>query len=431
MKIRGILLPLLCLATLQVSKAENLLDVYKVALETDLSLSAAKSRAMAGALTQDIAVSDVLPTISFGSSYTEKRNRSTVRPFRKWTEDSGKNDLTVSIPLYSTATKSALNRSESEEKMAALRLRKAEFNTATRVVEAYFGVLAAQDNLSTALSEVDAIETVLNHAQNRFEVGIGTETDVHNAQARSSFSNAVAIQAINDVELAWLDLEEIINFRPEFLDRLDESFEPLPPDPANAEQWIKLALENNHDIAIQHEAVNVARYNIRLTNSDSALFSNLQIQVNDRHGDRPPIEERSNVMLRIGKSFSAAGGESKRKRQATHMHRAEVQQLGVITRAVENGISNTYRNILSLINTINALETAVEASESALNATEEGFGVGTQTSLDVLNAQRDVSQVSRDLQRARYDYLLNMTQLNGLAGILEVEYIQQINAYLK
>ncbi len=421
---------LLTLALPQALRADNLLDVYNLALERDLLLRTAQSRAMAGALTQDIAMTEVLPTIRFGASTTEKRIRSTTGEKSRRTDDSSQNELEIRVPLYSTVTKIALERSETQERIAALELRKSQIDLAVRVVDAYFGVLATKDNLETARLELDTIRELLEQTQGRFEVGIGTATDVRNAEARASLANASAIEAENRVEIAWVQLEESIHTRPRSLNGLDPNFEPPAPEPNDVTAWIQLAKENNLDIALQREAVAIAHHSIALTNSDSALFSNLSVQYNDHHGDGPPSEERSNVTLRIGKTFSAAGGETKRRKQAVHAHEAEAQRLGAIMRTVETRVSNTYRNILSLINRIEALKEAVTASQSALRATEESHRVGTQTALDVLNAQRDLFEVARDLQRARYDYLLNITELNSLAGTLQDDNIVQINSWL-
>ncbi len=430
MKILAACIALLTLTLPPALRADDLLDVYNLALERDLLLRTAQSKAMAGALTQDIAVTEVLPTIRLGASTSEKRIRSTTGENSRRTDDSSKNELEIRVPLYSTVTKIALDRSETQERIAALELRKSQIDLAGRVVEAYFGVLATKDNLETARLELDTIKEFLDQAQRRFEVGIGTETDVRNAEARASLANANTIEAENRVEIAWVQLEESIVTRPDALSGLDQNFEPPPPDPNDVTKWIQLAKKSNLDIALQREAVDIAHHNISLTNSDSVLFSNLSILYNDHHGDGPAAEERSNVTLRIGKSFSAAGGETKRRKQAVHAHEAEVQRLGAIMRTVETRVSNTYRNILNLINRVAALKEAVAASQSALSATEEGYRVGTQTTLDVLNAQRDLFEVARDLQRARYDYLLNITELSSLAGTLQDENIEQINRWL-
>jgi outer membrane protein len=56
--------------------------------------------------------------------------------------------------------------------------------------------------------------------------------------------------------------------------------------------------------------------------------------------------------------------------------------------------------------------------------------VGVRTSVDVLNAQQQVFQTRRDLQQARYNYLLSTLRLKAAAGALTEDDIVQVNLTL-
>ncbi len=421
----------LCLAFSKIAFGADLLEIYNLAVENDLTLRTAQSINNAELLTEDITKASVLPSVTLGATLTESRKKSSIRPFPKMTEESSRNELTLSVPLYSPATSLALKEARRHETLAGLRLDKAKIELHTRVVHAFFNVLAAEDNFETARRESNAIDEFRQQSESRFQVGVGTTTDVRIAEARASLANANLIAASNAIELAWQELTEIIHDRPSHLSRLAESLELAPPDPDNLQIWIDLAMDSNMDIKIQREAVEISRINIDLADRDSSFFSSLTATVKDHHGDVPNNYERSNVMLRIGKTFSAAGYGTKRKRRAAYYYQAEKDRLGAVQRQVEMNVSNTFHNVHNLINQVVALKFAVTANQSALTATENAFRLGTQTSLDVLNAQRDVFQTTRDLQAARYDYLLSLIQLKQLAGTLGFDDIKQLNDYLK
>ena len=78
-----------------------------------------------------------------------------------------------------------------------------------------------------------------------------------------------------------------------------------------------------------------------------------------------------------------------------------------------------------------ALEQAVRSSETAAGAVEAGFQVGTRTSVDVLNAQRDLFRARRDLAGARYNYIRNVLRLKRAAGTLSEDDLRQISAWLE
>ena len=79
---------------------------------------------------------------------------------------------------------------------------------------------------------------------------------------------------------------------------------------------------------------------------------------------------------------------------------------------------------------MNALEQAVRSSETAAEAIEAGFQVGTRTSVDVLDAQRDLFRARRDLSGARYGYILNVLRLKRAAGILSEDDLWAISIWL-
>ena len=78
-----------------------------------------------------------------------------------------------------------------------------------------------------------------------------------------------------------------------------------------------------------------------------------------------------------------------------------------------------------------ALSQASKSAQVALDAIQAGFKVGSRTSVDVLNAQRELYRAQRDLARARYDYLLSLLRLEQAVGALSVEDLQRIDALLQ
>ncbi|HSW84859.1 MAG TPA: TolC family protein, partial [Usitatibacter sp.] len=66
-----------------------------------------------------------------------------------------------------------------------------------------------------------------------------------------------------------------------------------------------------------------------------------------------------------------------------------------------------------------------------LDSTILGRDVGVRTSVDVLNAQQSVFQARRDLQQARYNYLLSTLRLKAATGTLNDADIEAVNRTLQ
>ena len=80
---------------------------------------------------------------------------------------------------------------------------------------------------------------------------------------------------------------------------------------------------------------------------------------------------------------------------------------------------------------VRALEAAEVSSRSSLDANRLGYEVGVRINIDVLNAQSQLSDTTKQLAKARYDTLLAQLQLEAAAGALDETDVQRINALLE
>jgi outer membrane protein len=77
------------------------------------------------------------------------------------------------------------------------------------------------------------------------------------------------------------------------------------------------------------------------------------------------------------------------------------------------------------------LKQTLASTATALEATEAGFNVGTRTSIDVLISLRETFRAQRDYARSRYDYLINILKLEQATGLLSLDDLEAINAWLE
>jgi outer membrane protein len=108
---------------------------------------------------------------------------------------------------------------------------------------------------------------------------------------------------------------------------------------------------------------------------------------------------------------------------AHHDYESSRRQIHTETRGAFLAISSRLRRI-------EALAEAVEASTGALRAKEAGFTAGLNTNIDVLDAQRDRFSAERNYLKERYDYVLEILQLEALIGNLDNDDLRRVNAWL-
>ena len=73
----------------------------------------------------------------------------------------------------------------------------------------------------------------------------------------------------------------------------------------------------------------------------------------------------------------------------------------------------------------------VESTELSAQAMQQGFSLGTVTSVDVLNAIRDQFQAERELQRIRYEHIRFLLLLKRETGTLTPEDMMQVSSWLE
>jgi outer membrane protein len=121
---------------------------------------------------------------------------------------------------------------------------------------------------------------------------------------------------------------------------------------------------------------------------------------------------------------------SSRTRQAVHQHAATLDRLERTRRAVYRQTRESYLGVETQISAVQAFKQALVSSETALESTRAGFEVGTRTTIDVVAAERVLSQARRDYARARYDYVLNLLRLKEAAGTLSPDALALANSWL-
>jgi outer membrane protein len=88
------------------------------------------------------------------------------------------------------------------------------------------------------------------------------------------------------------------------------------------------------------------------------------------------------------------------------------------------------RNIKTNVQSVYARQQSIISSQAALDATSEGFSVGTRNVVDVLAAEQALYTAKRDYATARFDYVLNLFTFNQQVGTLNPEDLSGLDKWL-
>ena len=413
------------LATSSAAPAANLLDVFKSALASDPQFLATGADNRAAQELRPQALAGLLPRagLSLDTQWNERRKQDGFR--------SDNLVVDVSQPIWRRDRLIALDQADSRIASADALHAAARQDLMVRVAQRYFGVLKAEDELSFAQATMEAFEQQLAQSRQRFEVGLIAITDVEEAKAGFDLSGAQLIAAENALDTAREALRETTGVYQEKLAPLGD-LQLVMPEPADIDKWTETALERNLRLLAARHDTETARQEIERIQAGRlpVLDAVGSFGVNNSESSAAGSTRRANVGLRLGLPLYTGGSILSQTRESRHRYELALEVLESERRSTQRETRDAYLGVDSGISRVQALEQAVRSSRTAAEAVEAGFQVGTRTSVDVLDAQRDLFRTRRDLAEARYGYLLDVLRLKRAAGTLTEEDLWLISIWL-
>lgn len=417
--------------------AIDLMQVYALALKSDPQLLAQAASQKATNELKTQARANFLPDISLTASNSKIWQDSSAQNFGGTRDyNSHGYSLTLTQPLYRRQNHVVDKQADIAIESASASYLAEQQSLIVRVAEGYFYVLAAQDDVSFAKAEYEALALQLEQTQQRFDVGVATITDVVESQAAYDLANASVIEAENALINTKERLQEIAGIYVDVLSALNEESPLIQPEPLNIKEWTENALIQNLSLKVANAQVQNARQEIELKKSshyptlDLVGQKDYSSQSDTNFGGSSKTHQES-VGLQFSLPIYQGGSISSQTREARHRLTQAMQQEEQERRAVVRQTRESYNSVLSGISRVKALKQATVSGEKALESTEAGFEVGTRTTVDVVNVRRDLFSAKRDYAQARYTYIVNTLRLKQAAGHLTSIDLEQINRWLR
>jgi outer membrane protein len=413
----------------------DLLSLYRDALVSDPVYQSARDQYQANVEALPQARAGYLPLIAASASVFHNTVDTELRGSIDYNTRSYA--VTLSQPVFRLQNWIAISQARQQVLQAEANLASAQQDVATRVAQAYFDVLLAQDNVALSNAQVSAISEQLAQAKRNFEVGTATIVDTLDAQARADQTNALLIANQNDLEVKRRVLQQLLGKLPDSLVPLKDPLTLVPPEPSDIEAWVNAANDSSFALAVARANLQIAKEEVNRQRAGHLPTLDLTGSYGrgyDPSRAVPDVVGSRTTSSAIGLTLSVpifSGGlvQSRVRQAVANRDRAE-QDLENTSRTVAQTVRSNFLNVTSGIAQVRALEQAVVSTQSQLDSTVLGRDVGVRTSVDVLNAQQQVFQTRRDLQQARYNFLLNTLRLKAATGTLAEADIQRLNATL-
>jgi outer membrane protein len=423
------------------AQAEDLLQVYRDARAYDAQYAAARYALQAGQEKLPQGKALLLPTIGLSANFTEttldsKSDKPLLSPsFNRGAESKGYT-LNLSQPIYRKQNFLQYDEAGYQVVQAQAAFGQAAQDLIVRTAQAYFDMLAAQDNLILVGAQKAAISEQLAQAKRNFEVGTATITDTHEAQARYDLVVAQEIAAQNDLETKRRALQQITGKEYAALAPLRPSVKLSPPNPNNMQDWVDIAQKQSYPVLIQQSITEIA--DLERQRNAAGHYPTLDLVASYGQTDQSASQFSSigsnvtngSVGLQLAVPLYQGGAISSREREAAANFEKAKQDLENARRSAALATRQSYLGVINGIAQVGALEQALVSSQSALESNKLGYEVGVRINIDVLNAQQQLFQTRRDLEVARYNTITTQLKLKAAAGSLREEDLEEVNLAL-
>jgi len=417
------------------SQAQSLVELYEAARDFDAAFQSARLQYEANLARAEQGKAGMRTTanLTAGASYSQQ-DGNTAALRRNF--DTQTATASASHPLYRPANQAAYDQAIKQVEAAKAQLEVAEQELILRTSQAYFDVLAAQDNLLAVQAQRTAVAEQLASAKRRFEVGTATIVDTRQAQATFDRIEASRIQAENDLAVRRLSLDQLVGRSGTQPLSLATPVRLVQVE-GDVNRWVEEAQARHPNVRSARSALEIAE--LEVVRAQAGHKPTLDATASQTFTHTPRGNASSASVNRvsstvIGLSFNlplfAGYATQNRIKETLALNEKARSDLEGAKRTVAQSTRSAYFTLASGYGRVQALQAAEASAQSLVDSTRLGYQVGVTINLDVLDAQSQLFQTRRDLAVARYEVLVGGLRLKQASGQLSPNDLQPINKML-
>lgn len=256
-----------------------------------------------------------------------------------------------------------------------------------RAVQAFLNVRSFREFVTLRMNNMRLLAQELRAAEDRFEVGEVTRTDVAQAESRLADARSGVATAQGDLQQAIAEYVAVVGNTPGDLVQ--------PPTPPRLEGNIEVAraraLQVHPDLQSVRHLVSAAELDIlrakATVNPTVSAVGALGVQ--EEFGGAADFGV-GRVGITLSGPIYQGGAISSNVRRAIAVRDAQRGNLINVQRRISQDVSNSYAALSASRASLVSSEERIRAARIAFNGVREEATLGARTTLDVLNAEQEV-----------------------------------------
>tara|TARA_Y100001970_G_scaffold179114_1_gene218046 strand:+ start:894 stop:2189 length:1296 start_codon:yes stop_codon:yes gene_type:complete len=334
--------------------------------------------------------------------------------------------ITITQTLIDFGRGAELAKSKIGIDLAKAKLLKKEQDILYKSIEAYTGLIAANEKLKINKSNVNLLDRQVETDRIRLERGNVSLSDV--AQSESSLAGAQAklIQSENNFLTSRLNYENVIGKlnNPELLDKSSIIEIKLPNELNSA---IEISKKNNPDLIIAKLEYEQSKKDTTSAKSDLAPSATLSFDRSKTEDLSSTYDEREKDVLKatVTWPFYSGGKNYANLNKSKSLELQKNLLLDNMTTKNQTDVASAWSNYQSNKSLLNSVRAQVNAAEIANEGIVAEYNSGSdRTTLEVIQSNSLLLNAQISLADSERNYILSQFNLLKSVGLLNSDYLK-------
>ena len=412
------------------ANAETFIIALKKAYTNNSELNAERENIYISEEELKISRGSYLPTITLeGTKSEEDTNKLTNQSGGNATitdADPLTKSISISQTIFDFGRGAELSKSKIGINLAKAKLLKKEQDILYKTVEAYTGLLAANEKLEINRANVELLNRQVETDRIRLERGKISLSDVSQSESSLAGAQAKFIQAQNELLTSKLNYENIIgNINdPKSLDKTSITDYELPENLAKA---LELSEINNPDLIIAKLDYEQSQKDTSIAKSELAPTAKLSLEKSYSEDFNSTYDEREKETLKATVSwpFFSGGKNIASLRKNKNLENRSRLTLDSQIKQNQTNVASAWSNYQSNKSLLNSVRSQVNAAEIANEGIVAEYNSGSdRTTLEVIQSNSLLLNAQISLADSERNYVLSQFNLLKSVGLLNSEYLK-------
>jgi len=331
----------------------------------------------------------------------------------------GQVQITLSQPIFSGfGPHYSLKSGEANVEAGRQNLLAVEQDILFQATQAFMNVIRDRQILTLRQRNVVVLREQLKAAQERFNVGEVTRTDVAQAQARLALSHSEVATAQAALAASVANFVQVIGHTPGSL-----KYPKLAKLPPNLDGAVATAERINPQVLAAAFVAEAAQNDIGVARAGLLPSVSLQASASEASPDlrEKAHDETYSLFGVLTIPLYEAGSVYSAVRQAKQIASQRRIEIIEVQRVVRETVVTAWNTLISARQVIVSAKAQVSANELALEGVKQEYLVGSRTTLDVLDAEQELLQSRETLVVAERDQVVAAYQLIASTGRLTAD----------